>query len=57
MLSDKQSLVLTGLMAVGIFVFGVLDILDNFLVLTILTLVFFAILINLLYSNYRHKQD
>lgn len=51
MLNDKQSLLLTGLTAGGIFVFGVLDILDNFLVLTVLTLIFFAIVINIFYAN------
>ncbi len=57
MLSNKQSLALTGFMVAGIFVFGILDVLDNFLVLTILTLVFFAVVINLFYANYKHKQD
>ncbi len=56
MLSNKQSLALTGFMVAGIFVFGVLDILDNFIVLTLLTLVFFAIIINLVYTNYRPKE-
>ena len=47
MLTDRQSLILCGLMAVGIFVGGLLNILDNFLMLTILTIIFSAILINL----------
>jgi len=46
-LNDKQSLILCGVMAGGIFVSGILEILNNFVVLTILTLVFFAIIINL----------
>ncbi len=43
MLNDKQSLALTGLMVTGIFVFGILNILDNFIILTILTIVFFTV--------------
>ena len=57
MLSDTQSMILTGVLVAGIFVFGVLDILDNFIVLTILTLVFFAIVINLLYTSYMQKKE
>lgn len=48
-LNDKQSLLLCGVMAAGIFIGGMLDILNNFIVLTILTLVFLAIIINLLF--------
>ena len=51
MLNDKQSLILTGLMVAGIFIFGVLDILENFVVLTILTIVFFTVVINIFYSK------
>ncbi|NJX16614.1 hypothetical protein [Tamlana crocina] len=53
MLSDKQSIILTGIMGVGIFVFGILDLLDNFVVLTVMTISFFAIVINLLYTKAR----
>ena len=53
MLSNKQSIALTGFMVAGIFIFGVLDVLDNFMVLTVLTLVFFAIVINLIYTNFK----
>ncbi len=51
MLNDKQSLTLSGLMAGGIFVTGILEILDNFIVLTILTIIFLAIIINIFYVN------
>jgi len=51
MLNSKQSIILTGLVAVGIFIFGILDILDNFIVLTIITFLFFAIIFNLIYSS------
>jgi len=62
MLNDKQSLILTGLMVAGIFIFGVLDILENFVVLTILTIVFFTVFINIFYSKLKledttQKQD
>lgn len=57
MLNDKQSLALTGLMVAGIFVFGILDILDNFVVLTVLTIVFFTILINIFYLKIRPKDS
>ncbi len=46
-LNSKQSLILCGVMSVSIFVGGILDILSNFVVLTVLTLIFFAIIINL----------
>ena len=62
MLNDKQSLILTGLMVAGIFIFGILDILENFVVLTILTIVFFTVVINIFYSKFKledttQKQD
>lgn len=56
MLNDKQTLILSGLMAGGIFVTGVLEILDNFIVLTILTIVFLAIVINIFYVNRASKK-
>ncbi|RED45920.1 hypothetical protein [Seonamhaeicola aphaedonensis] len=51
MLTDKQSLILCGFMVVGIFVAGVLDILDNFIILTLLTITFLAIIINLVVAK------
>ncbi|OBQ55426.1 hypothetical protein JJL45_08035 [Tamlana sp. s12] len=59
MLSDKQSLGLTMLMVAGIFSFGILDILDNFIVLTIMTLIFSAVVINIIYmkTKSRHNQQ
>ncbi|WP_157757685.1 hypothetical protein [Pseudalgibacter alginicilyticus] len=50
MLNDQQSLILCGILTVGIFVSGLLDILDNFIVLTILTITFIVILINIYLS-------
>lgn len=57
MLSNKQSIALTGFMVFGIFVFGILDILDHFIVLTVLTLVFFSIIINLFYVKYTSRKE
>lgn len=57
LLDNKSSLVLTGVMAVSIFVFGILDILDNFVILTILTIIFFTIVINIFYSKSNSKKD
>lgn len=46
MLNDKQSLALCGLMAIGLFASGVLGILDNFIVLALLSFVFIVIVVN-----------
>lgn len=51
MLTDKQTLILSGIMAGGIFVAGILEILNNFIVLTVLTLVFLAVVFNIFYAN------
>ncbi|WP_100612663.1 hypothetical protein [Confluentibacter lentus] len=55
MLTDKQSLMLCGLMAMGVFVTGMLDILDNFVVLTLLTIIFLAIVVNLFF--WKHPKE
>jgi hypothetical protein len=57
MLNNEQSLIICGLIGGGIFIFGILDILDNFVVLTILTLLFFSIIINLFYVKSKSKED
>ncbi|WP_370478198.1 hypothetical protein [Tamlana flava] len=57
MLSDKQSLILSGIMAIGIFVFGILDLLDNFVVLTLMTIAFFTIILNLLYLSSKAEEE
>ncbi len=51
MLNDKQSLILCGVMAFGIFIAGILRILDNFIVRTILALVFLSIVSNIFIVN------
>ncbi|GAA4900735.1 hypothetical protein GCM10023311_27990 [Flaviramulus aquimarinus] len=57
MLNDKQALILTGILTISFFVFGILDVLNNFVVLTALTIIFFSIIINLFYLNYKPKKD
>jgi len=57
MLTDKQSLILTGFMIGGIFIFGVLDILQNFIVLTLLTILFLIIIINMFLLKSKTKKE
>lgn len=57
MLTDKQSLMLCGLMAMGVFVTGMLDILDNFVVLTLLTIIFLAIVVNLFFGKHPKEES
>ena len=57
MLNDKQSLLLCGLVAGGIFIAGILDILTNFIILTILTLLFLTVIANLLYLKLNLKEE
>ncbi|MDO6760038.1 hypothetical protein Q4566_07485 [Tamlana sp. 2_MG-2023] len=57
MLSDKQSLILTIVMVAGIFTFGILEILDNFIVLTILTLIFSTVVINLILVQKKSRRN
>lgn len=51
MLSNIQSLFLCGLLAGAIFIAGILKILDNYIVKTILTIIFIIIVSNLIYVN------
>ena len=57
MLTDKQALILSGIMTIGFFILGILDILDNFIVLTVLTIMFLTLIINLFYLNYKPEKD
>lgn len=59
MLTDKQSLILCGILAAGIFVSGILNILNNFVVLTIITIIFLTIVGNLVYilNHKKEKED
>jgi len=57
MLSDKQSLILCGLMGIGIFASGVLEVLDNFVTKTILTILFLIIIANIIITLSRKKKE
>ena len=59
MLTDKQSLILCGILAAGIFVSGILNILNNFVVLTVITIIFLTIVGNLVYilNQKKEKED
>ncbi|KJD33273.1 hypothetical protein PW52_14620 [Tamlana sedimentorum] len=57
MLNNQQTLVVSGILACGFFVCGLLDILDNFIVLTVLTLLFFAIVINVFRSGFKNQNE
>ncbi|MCH4552488.1 hypothetical protein [Aestuariibaculum lutulentum] len=51
MLNDKQSLLLCGVLIGIYFVSGVLDILDNYAIKTLLAIIFLVIVANLVYVN------
>ena len=51
MLSDKQSLILCGILGVGIFISGLLNILNHAVVLVVLILVFIAIIANIIITH------
>ena len=53
MLSSKQSLILCAFIVVGFCVSGALDILDNYVVITVLVLAFIAVVVNL----FLHKDN
>ncbi|KJD33357.1 hypothetical protein PK35_05720 [Tamlana nanhaiensis] len=57
MLNNQQTLVVSGFLVGGFFACGLLDILDNFLVLTVLTLMFFAIAINVFRSGIKNQDQ
>ncbi|WP_308993380.1 hypothetical protein QLS71_011380 [Mariniflexile litorale] len=59
MLSDRQSLILCGVVVIGVFISGLLDILDNYIVKTILTIIFLMILVNffMVYSKSKKKKE
>ena len=57
MLTDKQSIFLCGLLGIGIFVSGVLEILDNFITKTVLTILFIVIITNLIVTVLRKKEE
>ncbi|MFH6769815.1 hypothetical protein V8G56_13770 [Gaetbulibacter aquiaggeris] len=57
MLTDKQSIFLCGLLGIGIFVSGVLEILDNFITKTVLTILFIVIITNLIVTVLKKKEE
>lgn len=57
MLTDRQSLILCGFLGIGIFVSGILDILDSFITKTVLCIVFLIIIANLIISNSIKKKE
>jgi hypothetical protein len=57
MLTDQQSLILCGLLGCGIFVAGLLDILDNFMILAVLTFIFLAIIVNLIITKKTPEEE
>lgn len=57
MISDKLSLTLCAILAACIFIAGLFGILGNFIVLTILTLVFLAIVGNVLYVKSKDLEE
>jgi hypothetical protein len=57
MLNNKQSLILCGLMTGGIFITGILEILDNYIVKTILTIILIMIVSNMIYVFTKSKKE
>lgn len=58
MLNDRQSLLLCGFLIGIYFVSGVLDILDNYAIKTLLAIVFLVVVANLVYVNSKtHKRN
>lgn len=58
MLSDKQSLYLCSIITAGFLVAGILDILDSFIVLGFLCLMFLAVIINIFIVNpFQDEED
>ena len=56
-LNDKQSLFLCGVLVTGLFVTGIFNILGNFIVLTILALLFLIIVANIIYTKSKHFEE
>jgi hypothetical protein len=53
--SDKTSLILCGLLVAVIFCSGILQILDNYIVLTVISVLLLTIIYNILYTKQRLK--
>ena len=57
MLNDRQSLTLCGFVAIGFFVSGILNVLDNYFVKTILTIIFLVVVVNLFLVNTKSNKE
>lgn len=57
MLTDRQSIILCGLLCLGIFVSGLIGVLDNFITKTILTILFAVIITNIIVTISRKKKE
>tara|TARA_R110002049_G_scaffold3795_3_gene27501 strand:+ start:35315 stop:35506 length:192 start_codon:yes stop_codon:yes gene_type:complete len=57
MLNDTQSLILCGCITACIFITGVLGILDNFIVLTILTIMLITFAVNIYMATKSHESE
>jgi len=55
MLTDRQSLILSSAVVIGFSVAGLLNILNNFVIIAILCLAFLAVVINLFF--FKHAPD
>ena len=56
-LNDRQSLLLCGALAAGLFVTGVFDVLDNFVILTLLVLIYLLIIANIVYTKSKYFEE
>ncbi|GAL78183.1 hypothetical protein JCM19274_4682 [Algibacter lectus] len=55
MFDDKTSLILCGVLVAVIFCTGVLQVLDNYIVLTVISVLFLTILYNIIYTKQNLK--
>ncbi|AJR04856.1 hypothetical protein AW14_07525 [Siansivirga zeaxanthinifaciens CC-SAMT-1] len=56
MLTDKQSLILCGVLAVGFFVCGILELLDSLFIKGLLALLLIIILSNFFYTKTKKRK-
>ena len=54
-LNNRQSIILTAIVTVVLFIGGIVGILDNYMVIIILSLGFFAIILNLILVLFNKK--
>lgn len=56
MLSDRQSIILCGVFIGIFFICGILELLDNYAIKTVLAIIFIAILVNFIYTVKSKKE-